>query len=202
MGTKMVGRNLHLHYKLVLLKDSPGKVLIQVDQSYTVENISNQSLKYQQYMYLEKHTSPRFLELRCDSNDEHASYYLDEEKLSEQIRTVEMSQSMPGYIQVCGREIKLQPRVYNTNLKYQFSARYAYIFPDEYNDYFGLDDPTIGVTITAECPQELKFEGPTAPVHVNRWEYERVFLSGEHITVQWCKKTENPQDLCNRESAT
>ena len=86
-----------------------------------------------------------------------------------------------------GPEIQIQPSNQSTQVKYEFSCKYIGDFPCEYADYFIIEGPTIGVVITAEYPQNFKFTGLTEPVHVNRWEYGRLFLSSENIVVQWNK---------------
>jgi len=65
---------------------------------------------------------------------------------------------------VCAQEIKLRPYGGGNGFRYQFTAKYTLLFPQDYSDFLVLDGPTIGVVITAECPPELDFQGPTNPV--------------------------------------
>jgi|SRR6266850_1670915 len=185
MCTKRVTRDFHLHYELSLIGAAPGKVLVETTLTYQAQNIGNKELPYGQPFYQQKYFSPCFLELRCDSNDKNGNFYIGPKELSEQVK----SQEGKSEIRVTTPVIKLLPHSSLDKSKYQFQARWTIVCPEDYSDFFVLDEsPTIGVLITADYPDEFEFEGPTSATQVKRWEYERVFFSQEQITVHWRKK--------------
>jgi hypothetical protein len=184
MSTNLVSRDLHLHYELSLPEQSPGNVLAEVTLTYRVDNISNKKRSYKQYVYQQSTFSPTFLELRCDSNDEHGKYHLGVRELSLQLK----GQEGEFLAEVSAPEIQLRPNCQTGKFRYQFTAKFKLLFPEDYGDFFVFDDPTIGVVMTAEYPDEIDFVGPSDPDNINRWEYARVFFGGEQITVQWRKK--------------
>ena len=184
MSTNLVARGVHLHYELSLPKQSPGKVLAEVTLTYHVDNISNKKRSYKQRVYQQNTFSPAFLELRCDSNDEKGKYHLGARELSLQLK----GQEAEFVAKVVAPEIQLRPRDQAGSFRYQFTAKFTLLFPEDYSDFFVFDDPAIGVIITAGYPEQLDFIGPSDPDNINRWEYDRVFFGGEQTTVQWRKK--------------
>ncbi len=185
MCTKRITRDFHLHYELSLIGQEPGKVLVETTLTYQAQNIGNTKLPYVQPFYQQKYFSPCFLELRCDSSDKEGNFYFGSKELSEQVK----SQEGKSEIRVETPLIKLLPHDSLSKSKYQFKAKWNLVCPEDYSDFFVLDEsPTVGVLITAEYPDEFEFDGPTSATQVNRWEYERVFFAQEQITVHWRKK--------------
>jgi hypothetical protein len=185
MCTTRVTRDFHLHYELSRIKEEPGKVLVETTLTYQAQNIGNKKLRYEQPFYQQKYFSPCFLELRCDSNDKDGNFYVGPKQLSEQVK----SQAGKSVIRVTTPAVNLLPHDSLSKSKYQFKASWTIVCPEDYSDFFVLDEsPTIGVLITAEYPDGFEFEGPTSATQVNRWAYERVFFAQEQITVHWRKK--------------
>ncbi|HBB93903.1 MAG TPA: hypothetical protein DC054_00810 [Blastocatellia bacterium] len=185
MLTKRVTRGFHLHYELSPINATPGKVLVETTLTYQTQNIGNEVLPYRRRFYQQKYFSPCFLELRCISSDTNGNYYIGPKELSEQLKSQEGSSE----IGVATREIKLLPYDSLSNPQYEFKARWTLVCPDDYSDFFVLDEsPTIGVLITAEYPDEFEFEGPSPATQVKGWNYPRVFFANEQITVHWRKK--------------
>jgi hypothetical protein len=184
MFTERVSRDLHLHYKLALQKDRPDKLSVELTLTYRVENLTYIKYPYSQYFYQDAQFLPRFLELRCDSSDNDANYNLGEEELLEQVK----KQKEAFVIKVEGPAVSIPPRNYEGQSKHQFTIKCASVYPQDDSDVFVFDYPTVGVVITAEYPDDLEFEGPGKPAAPNRWEYPRVFLGGEQVTVYWRKK--------------
>lgn len=185
MCTKRVTRDFHLHYKLSLIGGAPDKVLLETTLTYQPQNIGNKKLRYEQPFYQQKYFSPCFLELRCDSLDKDGTFYVGPKQLSDQVE----SQVGKSVIRVTTPVVHLLPHDSLSKSKYEFKASWTLVCPEEYSDFFVLDEsPTIGVLITAEYPNEFEFEGPTSATQVNRWAYERVFFAQEQITVHWRKK--------------
>lgn len=185
MLTKRITRDFHLHYELSLIKEAPGKVLVETTLIYETQNIGIEELPYWRRFYQQKYFSPCFLELRCNSTDKDGNYYVGPKELSEQLK----SQEGNSEVGVRTPTIKLLPHDSLSKPKYEFKARWTLVCPDDYSDFFVLDEsPTIGVLITAEYPDDFEFEGPTPATQVKGWKYERVFLAQEQITVHWRKK--------------
>jgi hypothetical protein len=184
MFTGRVSRNLHLHYTLTEPPETPDKVSVELTLTYWVENLTNSKLPYSQYFYQEASFSPRFLELRCDSTETNANYRLGENELGQQVKT----QKDSFRITVKGPTIKLPPRSHESGSKYEFTTKCASLYAEDYSDVFVFDYPCIAVVVTAEYPEHFEFEAPSEPEEVNRWEYPRVFLGGEQITMHWRKK--------------
>jgi hypothetical protein len=184
MSTNLVDRDVHLHYQLSLPKQSPGKVLAEVTLTYYVDNISNKKCSYKQRVYQHNTFSPAFLELRCDSNDEQGKYHLGVPELSLQLTGKEGE----FVAEVSGPQIQLRPR--SGNFRYQFTAKFTLLYPQDFSDFFVFDDPTIGVIITAGYPDELEFIGPSDPSNINRWEYPRVFFGGEQLQCSGARSVE------------
>jgi hypothetical protein len=185
MRTRRVSRDLHLHYKLTPIAETLDKILVEIRLTYNVENITNKRESYRQYIYQHSSSSPRFLELRCDSNDQKETYYLGSEGLEKQVKAQE------GEIlsRVFGPPINLQPHAHPGGFQYHLTANYTIVCPQDYSDLFIFDYPCIRVIVTAEYPHDFEFHGPKEePDNVNRWDCSRIFLSGEQITVHWRKK--------------
>jgi hypothetical protein len=137
------------------------------------------------------------LELRCDSEDEHARYYFNDQSLQEEhLRSKIIQQKESGLIEVYGERITIQS--YKLPFKYHLGSKYCETFPSQYSSTFVLLGSAINILITAEYPEDFVFEGPTPTDHVNRWEYKRAFLNGESITVRWYRKSvENIAELAS-----
>lgn len=190
MCTIRVTRGFHLHYKLSLIKEKPGHVEVETTLTYQVQNIGNRKIPYQQPFYQQKYYSPCFLELRCDSTEKDGNFYLGPQELSGQMK----SQERKAIVRVMTPAVNLIPHEPASKSKYEFKARWTIVCPEDYSDFFVLDEaPTIGVLITAEYPAEFEFDGPTAATQVNRWDYPRVFFAQEQITVHWCRAGKRKQ---------
>jgi hypothetical protein len=188
--TKIVRSNWRFNYHIQ--PNGDGRIRLVTDLEYSVENISNRPLEYEQAIFLGKYTEPKFIELRCDSSEGEPCYCLNEEYLSEQLETRQYS-GKEWTAEVVGNKMMLKPKKKYPNVKYVFGAKYQQMFPENGGDIFefgSLDIPTttIGVTITASYPNEFEFRASTKEANKDRWEFGKVFLPGEFVGFWWRKR--------------
>lgn len=186
MRTQVIRRDFELRYRLSRLAGQvdSAKLKLELEFSYELENVTNQVQPYQQMVAFERHDNPTLVELRCDSQDSKAVYFLDGSKLLKE------KDDEPGVVEGYGKKIKLPPHNREKGMKYRIGGKYYFIVPEDYSDLFSFAGPTISVTAVAvEVPDDLEFIAPVGDVSTTkRWEYRRVFLPGEHIHVRWFKK--------------
>lgn len=185
--TRIIRKDWHFHYRIIPIEGQLDKIKVETQISGQLENLSSQPQTYQQYLYFEGHTNPVILELRCDSGDEHARYYFNEQKLQEEpLRSKVIQQKESGLIEVYGEQLILQS--HKLSFRYHIGSKYCETFPDQFSSNFVILGSAINILITAEYPEDFVFEGPTSTEHVNRWEYKRAFLNGESLTIRWYRK--------------
>lgn len=180
METSIIREGCEVRYKLYPPKD--GRVLIEEEWSFHIVNYSNTPKDYPHSIAVEKHDNPEFLELRCHSDDPKAAYCWGQERLRGQT-----SESEPGVLLCTGKKLKIRPRV--DGFKYLISSKYRITVPEEASDIINFFGPAVGITVIADCSPELEFSAPAATVSTaNRWEYQGIFLPGQHVHVRWFPK--------------
>lgn len=183
MGTGLVRRNFHIHYKISLIELDPNHVTLTVKMEYEVENLTHQKQRYRQTLTLEKHLRAEVLEMRCNSQDVASQYY----KSNHLDRLEQEIDAKTKIIGAYGNDIQLLPKRHG--LKYNFSHTYTCQMEIEDSDIFIFAGPAINASITVECPDEIEFVANSSErMSENRWDYDRSFLAGEHLTVRWFRR--------------
>ncbi len=191
MKTDLVRRNLDIHYRMVRTEEI-GRVVLRVRFSFDLVNLTDHKVDYQQYVAFEKHDNPQIQKLECDSSDERARYKLDGTGISQ------TKPDEPGVVEAYGPLIKIKPNRTDHGTTYRVAGAYSIVFPEEFSDIFSFATPTINVTVTADWPDDIDFIAPPADVTTtNRWEYNRIFLTSEHIHVRWFKKQRATQRVAD-----
>lgn len=97
----------------------------------------------------------------------------------------------PGLIQALAPKIPVKPSGGDSELRYPFMGHYQLRTPSNHSDTFSFAHPSIGVTITASCPERYNISIEPAPdmmVTENMWQFrKKAFLSSEHVMVRWGK---------------
>ena len=180
LQTRWIKRNCKIVLRLTELPNVAGRVRIEMVVSRDVENITTEEESFQDKFLYERHLPQTLLEMRCDSPDMRAQYQLNGAGLASE------KSDEPGVMQASGQLVRVPPVHESAGRYYQFKIRYEADYPENYSDIFAFDLPTIGVIFEAECPPAFRVTAPPADVSTpNRWEYRRLFLTGEHIRYRW-----------------
>jgi hypothetical protein len=178
LQTRWIKRNCRIRLRLIDLKD--GTVRIEIKASRNVENITTEDASFHDKIAYERHLPQTIVEMRCDSADAKAQYRIPGNGLA-----VEKADE-PGVMEGVGRTIKIPPVHESAGTYYQFTIAYEGSYPENYSDIFAFDLPTINVVVEAECAPGFRVTLPPADIATpNRWEYNRLFLTGEHIRYRW-----------------
>jgi hypothetical protein len=191
MGTALVRRNWQIAYTLIPIAES-DEVLIDINFSYELENVSNTVQTYTPRIEIEKYLNPTILELRCDDPESHFRHVANP---GESIGKEQGEKS--GIIAAQGPGINVKPSGRNSELRYPFRGHYQLRTPSHHGDSFSFNHPSIGVTITATYPVGYKIaieSGDETVTTDNMWQFRnRAFLPSEHVMVRWFK-TSNGSD--------
>lgn len=181
-NTAIVRTGYEQHYDLK--RNGKGRLKIEVKLSYEVINYSTDRLSYTPRIALEKHDNPKVHEISCLSNDDSAKFHWAENELS-----VYEKHDERRVIVADGQPFTVQPRPSRETEKpliYRVYKKYSIEVPDDYSEVISFFYPTIGVLVTVECPDGITFGAPPATIQDgNRWQYDRLFLSEQHIHVRW-----------------
>jgi hypothetical protein len=180
LNSKLIIRNLHLHYKIIPIDGDPDRITLQVERSFKVQNISADIEPYRQELTFEKHSRPTVQELWGLSSDGRVHYKKDKLDIHE------LADRESG---VSGDLVHIHPHYTNRYLEYEFGSKYSFTFPSEYNEYYFFLLPVIGVTITADFPSDFVFVAPKTKIQIDdQWKYDTAFLTGQQIWVRWGKR--------------
>lgn len=179
MATAVIRRDFNQHYTLE--HNTEGKLKLTISTKYKVLNCSNTVREFTPRLEFEKHQAPTILEFRCDSADRRA---VDIKRGNQ-----DLGEKQDGVLSIALKKIKLQPAINGNGLSYQVSCKYYRLVDVADSDVISFVAPTIGVTITAEPPEDIGFYVGTATVETeNRWEFQRLFLELQHVHVRWFGK--------------
>ncbi len=185
MGAALIRRNWRIEYTLTPV-DGVDEVLINVRYEFELENVSNTVQYYEQGFQGEKHQNPVVLEMRCDDPETQFRVVAGpaESLGKDQV-------GVPGVIQALAPKIPVKPSGGNSELRYPFMGHYQLRTPSNHSDTFSFAHYSIGVTVTASCPEGYRISIEPSPDIVatkNMWQFrKRAFLPSEHIMVRWGK---------------
>jgi hypothetical protein len=176
MGTTVIRRDFRQSYKLERID---GQLRATICGEYNIENCSNSEQEYTPGLHLEKHENPTMIEFRCDSADKNA---VD--------RKIGGTQDSHDVVSFFLKTFKVQP--VGSGLTYRVSYKFSRPVRDADSDLLAFNGPTIGVTITAECPDDLNFDAGDATIQTaNRWEFKVLYIEGQHLHPRWFPKPSN-----------
>jgi hypothetical protein len=181
MGTALVRRDFRHTY---MFEEVDGRIKLTVRGEYKIENCSNTDQPYTPHLDFEKHEEAVLIEFRCDSADENARDLKGPE--------AQESDGQKPIVNFSLKEIKVQP--VRRGITYNVSYKFFRLVKPADSDLIAFHGPTIGVTISAECPNRLVFDGggDATIKTTNRWEYTSIFLKGQHLHPRW-----SPRDAGN-----
>jgi hypothetical protein len=181
MQTKFIRRKFEV--RCTFTESQSGKKLIAEFQiADELQNITSEPLFYQDSMEFEKHESVIIHEMKCHSSDIAASYHYDSEALKD------FTTANDTHTLTCGKGLQIPPVVESVGSSYRFQSKYQQIHPTAFSDYISFKFPTIGVSVEiANAPKNYLFFVTPKPEFAShhRWEYKRLFLPGERITISW-----------------
>jgi hypothetical protein len=158
------------------------KIKGDVHISEEIQNITSEHLEYQDIIEFEKHEPVTLLEMQCDSEDAGSSYHLTGQALKD------LTTESGGRVITTGKRVRIPPAAQAIGRFYRFRARYELIQPTKFSELISFTLPTIGVSIEiTDAPENYQFHlTPAADlIGHHRWEYKRLFLPGEHVTIIW-----------------
>jgi len=181
LQTQWIRRNCQIRCRLRELASK--RIQLEVTISEELQNITAETLPYQDTIEYEKHDPQQIMELRCDSDDTRARYCLEGAAIH-----IREKADDPGVMQALGKRVRIPPAHDTFGRAYRFTTRYQVQYPATYSDVISFGKPTIGAVLEVECPTDYRFNAGEADVAVhNRWEYRRLFLPGESIRFRWEK---------------
>jgi hypothetical protein len=181
MQTKWILRNFQVRIRIIR---QGAKLEADVTISESVQNITSETQEYDDFISFSKLERNRVTELRCDGGSRESNYHFSET----QIQRNEHS----GQIHYAAQSVKIAP-IADADRDFQFSKRY--LAPHTYasREVLTFRVATIGADIQiTDCPTDLRFylvPSPDQETH-HRWTYNRLFLPGEQIVIQWEREEE------------
>jgi hypothetical protein len=150
---------------------------LDITVSSQVQNITSETQEYIDTVSFSKFERFQVVELRCDN--QNTTYHL----AGKQVKPVEES----GQIRHRGNLVKIPPTS-DSPEEFRFSVRYKTGHPSSSRKTITFRHATIGAVIEmTDCPDSYVFHLSPIPditAH-NRWTYNRLFLPGEQISIQW-----------------
>jgi hypothetical protein len=176
MQTRWICRDFEVRIRF--RQDEAGADELDVSINERVQNISSETQEYDDSVTFSTYERKRVIGIRCDSENVEDTYHFDEL----QIQQTEAH----GQSRHSGRRIKIPPAS-DTERDYRFSTRYTapILSPKE---VFVFTQTTIGASIeVTDCPEDMVFHLTPSPDRIAhlRWTYNRLFLPGEQISIQW-----------------
>lgn len=181
MQTKFIRRTFEVR---CAFEEAQGGKKLKVSISITdeIQNITSETVHYQDMMEFEKHEPFTIHELNCHSDDISCSYHLGIEELKK------VTTENETHFQILGRKVQIAPVAESVGRTYRFQSRYVQIHPSPFSENINFAHPTIGVSVEiTDYPKGYSFfVTPKADiVSHHRGEFRRLFLPGEHITISW-----------------
>lgn len=177
MQTKWILRNFQVRIRITPRQG--GKLEADVTISESVQNITSETQDYVDFISFSKLEKNKVTELRCDGGSREANYHFGEAE----IQRIEDS----GQICHAAQKVRI-PSIADADREFQFSKRYLVSHTYASREVLTFREPTIGAEIQiTDCPNDLKFylvPPPDQEAH-HRWTYNRLFLPGEQIMIQW-----------------
>jgi hypothetical protein len=169
--TTLFRKDLRVSSRIVLVKEG---VKVEIELSSEMINPTNRTESYRQYLAFEKVVNPTVEELNLLS---HEKPYTIPGKLKEK-------PDEPGVLEVLGPEVKIRPS--KEGARYIFSAKYSVVLPGEFYLWIFFGHPTIGAIVLVDAPELLLVSASPASIQSGRkWEYDNLFMPGEHLTIRW-----------------
>ncbi len=181
MQIKWIRRRFQLRVIFTEIEED-HKIKLDIQISEEVQNITSETLSYQDRLQFDFHEPVRVIALECDCDDPKGSYYLGEAELGA------LRSERDGSIIFKGKEVRIPPIAELIGRSYRFGARYEQCHPTKFSEVVTFSIPTIGVSIEiTDRPQNYRFHiSPVADyVGHDKWEFKRLFLPGEHIKILW-----------------
>lgn len=182
MQTKWILRNFQVRIRIA--RQGTTKLEADVTISESVQNITSETQEYDDYISFSKLEINRVTELRCDGGSRESNYHFSDT----QIQRIEES----GQFRHVAQKVRIPP-IADADRDFQFSKRY--LAPHTYasREVLTFREATIGADIQiTDCPNDLRFylvPSPDQETH-HRWTYNRLFLPGEQIVIQWEREEE------------
>lgn len=180
MQTKWIRRSYEMRMRLRELHDNTVELDLTISDS--VQNITSETQEYIDSLTFSKFERFEIIELRCDGGND--VYHFSGQELQRQEES--------GQLRHWGKGVKIPPASESLH-DFRFSTRYKALHPLSSKETFTFSQPTIGAVVElTDCPPEFLFHltpTPDTSAH-RRWTYNRLFLPGEQISIQWEKQAE------------
>jgi len=172
--TKLFRTNFNARYKLVPEADF---MRIEFEYDFELINPTEEAIDFPLKIDCERAENPNLISLALISSEKN---YLWHPKL-------EPKNDEPEVLQGFAEVVKIQPASKGVSYRYSGKCSLQYPLSFYYAQHFGY--PTIGVTVTIECPASFEASAAPTPAHEgNVWRYERLFMPGDHINIRWKRK--------------
>ena len=177
--TRRFRRNFCL--KCVLIPED-DKMRLEMDVSFEVFNPTGEALKYRHAPQFERVENPKVHLLALVSGS-GVSYSKTNLKLTPK-------QGDPEVLEAEAGTTDIEPS--SKNISYRFTNKFSLIYPQEFFYAVHVGTPTIGMRIEVVPPKGFKVTASHTPTCTdNIWQYDKLFMPGEHVDVRWERETSN-----------
>ena len=173
--TKIYRREYRMHAQIVELGDNRAKLNLTLE--YKVKNVSPEPVEYQHKMSCDEFEHPEFFSMSMTSvGDPQIA------KRAGKMQVVIGADSEErGVWYSCLKKVSLKPRT-----EYDCRTKCSVTFPR--NHFFSLNTshPTMGIRLEVDAPEGCEvFPSKTDYHDGNVWNYPRLFMTHEHISLRW-----------------
>jgi hypothetical protein len=173
-GTKLLRKTADL--RCLVEEGADGSFDFTVEYDSELVNPTNTPIEYEPSMEFDKAHKLEVLEMTFTSSDGKYKWH----------DKPEPKEIYPGVEVARGKKFTIQPEsrgiTYRGHSKYKILVRYGYC-------QFTAGRPTLQTTMQATVPEGYEVGATPATVeNVNYWQYDSIFMKGEHITLRWRKK--------------
>jgi hypothetical protein len=176
--TKLFRKNFCL--RCVLVPEN-GKVCLNMDVSFEVFNPTDEVQRYRHATQFERVESPNVHVLALISTA--VSYSKNDIALKPKSDDTEVLEAEAG-------PIDIEPSA--KGISYRFSGKFSLVYPEEFFYAVHVGTPTIGMRIEITPPKGFRVTASQTPTSTEDvWEYERLFMPGEHIDFRWEREISN-----------
>lgn len=194
--TAVIRKHFSIHYRLRINPDNPDSITVETSLEFEAENLTSKPQPFVLRHQFEEMDRATMLEMRCTSNHAESEYYQ-----GHLVPQATLASGLQRFQQYFVKQVSLEPR----ERGYWYKFKYSFSFPKkiEDSDIFSFGSvPTSDVSIELdECPEEIEFVPDPGALRsagiLKRWTYDKAFFEGNHITVRWIRKTNQPISSSN-----
>jgi hypothetical protein len=183
----LIRRDCELRWILKWVDDKKDLVWAELEVTYFMENSSNEDMSYVQKTSALDPNEPN---TKVEAMWYHSSQTEDDYRIDgDRLKVQEEDEAGNHWIKAEPRIIPFRNR--ERDLDCTFGAKYCSQNLSHDDDKYTFVHPTLNVRVVVDAPADLKIKvDPKADrTHLgNRYEYSRLFVDNESVTVHWSKQ--------------